>query len=51
MLPYAKRLPHEEGVPMRLLFNVASALAAFVAALALVARLSAASPSRGSMAA
>src|SRR6266851_7836035 len=32
MLPYAKRVPHEEGVPMRLLFNVASALAAFVAA-------------------
>jgi hypothetical protein len=34
MLPYAKRLADEEGVPMRLIFNVASAsaLAAFVAA-------------------
>ena len=32
MLPYAKRLPHEEGVPMRLIFNIASALATFVAA-------------------
>src|SRR5258708_7420943 len=47
MLPYAKRLPHEEGVPMRLLFNVGLRAGRLRRRLRLVARLSAASPSGG----